>query len=100
MEPFGTALRHLMADRRMEQLELATIAKVSQSAISYYLRGERNPRPRTIEWIARALGLEPEYFIEYRRWRLHRALDEWIETDEAAVEYLLSRLQIAQGPRG
>lgn len=91
MEPFRDALNRLIEERGLMQLELATEADVSESAISLYRSGKRNAKPATIAKIARALGLDPDYFIEYRRWHLHRLLDRWIDENEAAVEFLLER---------
>ena len=91
MKPFREALADIMAIKGLEQLELAVTTDVSQSAISLYLAGKRVPRPSTIAKLATGLDVSPEYFIEYRRWRLHRLLDEWIEEDEDQVELLLAR---------
>lgn len=100
MEPFSKALAALLRERGLEQMEVAAAADISESAISLYINEQRRPRPETIVKVARALDLNPTYFIEYRRWSLHQALDEWIDTDEAAVEYLLSHLQLAQDQPG
>lgn len=91
MNPFHVALAEIMEARGLEQLELAVLADISQTSVSLYLGQKRRPTPGTIAKVARALGLDPDYFIEYRRWHLHRMLDEWIEADESQVELMLDR---------
>jgi transcriptional regulator with XRE-family HTH domain len=100
MEPFATALGRLVKERGLEQLELAVASGCSEGAISLYIADKRHPRAETIARIAKALNLDPEHFIEYRRWKLHHVLDQWIDEDEEAVEFLLERIQLAEGPRG
>lgn len=76
MDAFPKALSELMAGRRMEQLDLAVRADISQAAISYYLSGRRVPQLRTIEKIAAALEVEPEYFELYRRTKAKHLVDQ------------------------
>lgn len=101
MDPFITRLDVLMRERGLSQSELARKANMHQTAISRYLDpgpGNRKPTPASMAKIAVALAVDPAWeFIEYRRWLLHRSLDEWIDRDEDAVEFLLARLRPGQG---
>lgn len=61
----------------MSQSQLWKGAGVSQGAISRYLRGTRGTNidsraARTLEKIASTLGVEPDYFLEYRAWRVRQ----------------------------
>lgn len=75
MKPLSTALAELMKQREMSQADLWATAGLSAPTVSLYLDGKRGLRgdPRTlatIEAMARALDVEPEYFLEYRLGRL------------------------------
>ena len=83
-------LRRLMDDRGVSQIELSGIADVSQSTISLYLRGRRGTRINsqaapTVRKLAKALGVSPTVFDEYRIYRIetlmrrHRGLLSTIE---------------------
>lgn len=101
MEPFIQRLDTLMREHGITQSELARRSRLHQTAISRYLDngpGHRQPTPESMVKIAEALSVDPAWeFIEYRRWVLHRKLDEWIDEDEDAVEFLLARLRPGQG---
>lgn len=52
-------LQHLMAQRGMQQRQLARAARLSESSISRLLTGEQgNPTARTLQALARALEVE------------------------------------------
>jgi transcriptional regulator with XRE-family HTH domain len=74
-EPILVALAELLEKRGMTQAALCRAADVSPGTVSRYLSGGRGTRlesrgARAVEKIASALGVEPEYFREYRAWRL------------------------------
>ena len=66
MESFKHALAAQMEATGLQQLELAVRSDVSEAAVSLYLSGQRQPRPTTIEKLARGLDIPPEYFREWR----------------------------------
>lgn len=75
MKPLATALSELMQERRMSQTDVWAAANLSSTVLSRYLSGERGRRinkqaAETIEKIAPVLGVEPDYFVEYRQWRV------------------------------
>ena len=49
-----------MAEKEMNQKELAAKTGLTPAAISRYVSGAREPRPITIAAIAKALGVLPE----------------------------------------
>ncbi len=88
--PIGQALTYLMHERGIdEHTELAAAADVTPATISRYISGKRghhlDPRSlRTVEKLARALSVDPEYFLEYRQAKAERLV--W----EAMAEGLIS----------
>ena len=75
MEPISTALRELCDMRGISGAELWARAGVSKATLSRYVHGSRGRAPdnraaRTIIKLARVLEVEPDYFLEYRVWRL------------------------------
>lgn len=75
-EPIAQALRSLLQARGMSNTELWTAAGVCPATVTRYLKGDRGTTSidergaRTIERLAAVFGLEPDYFIEYRVWRV------------------------------
>ena len=65
METFFTKqLKKIMAEKGLNQKELADKLKVTDVFVSNYLKGKRNPKPTTIHKFANALGVSPTYFLE------------------------------------
>jgi transcriptional regulator with XRE-family HTH domain len=56
---FGKLLRQLRLERGISQAELGSRTGLGHSIVSRFESGERQPRRRTVEAIAEALGLEP-----------------------------------------
>ena len=81
MEPLPMALGQLMADAQLTETELAAEADISQGTVNKYLHRRRgtqmNPRSlRTVEKLADALGVAPDYFLEYRQATAERLVKE------------------------
>jgi transcriptional regulator with XRE-family HTH domain len=76
-EPMYIALAKLLEEQEMTQAELCRAAGVSRGTVSRYLGGTRGTRidargARTVDMLASSLGVEPDYFVEYRAWRIRR----------------------------
>jgi len=75
-KPLAGSLRDLMSARGISDgIELSGIADVSAATVSLYLNGKRGRRMNsqavaTVEKLAHALGVAPEYFREYRGWQV------------------------------
>jgi transcriptional regulator with XRE-family HTH domain len=97
-QPFGQALRLLMESRRLSYRGLAQeIRKLDRTGISHahinmLANGHDKPSMRAMELIARACGVEPDYFAEYRLGRAMRELDPTEVGLEQALENLNARL--------
>jgi transcriptional regulator with XRE-family HTH domain len=75
MKPLRQALRDLMEERHLTQTDVWAAADLSSAVVSRYLSGERGRRVNSqaaaaIEKLAAVLGVAPDYFIEYRQWRV------------------------------
>ncbi len=100
MQPIDRALRELMDVRGItEQTELAAAAEVTPATISRYLSRHRARRMNaqalaTVEKLARALDVEPEYFLEYRQAKAKRLVEEAMAQgliDLEDIELILAR---------
>ena len=63
MSVFSERISELMKNNRLSQKELAAKAGVTESAISYYVKGERTPRSDVLTRIAKALGTTTDYLL-------------------------------------
>ena len=59
----GDRLRELREDKMLSQTELATMAGITQAAISGFELGTRTAQPRTVRKVAAALGVEPRELV-------------------------------------
>ena len=63
MTTFSERISELMKVSRLNQKELAAKAGVTESAMSYYVKGERTPRSDVLTRIAKALGTTTDYLL-------------------------------------
>jgi transcriptional regulator with XRE-family HTH domain len=100
-QQFGEALRALMQDRGLSYRRLAEAIRqldgsgISHAHINMLANGHDKPSMRAMELIARACGVEPEYFAEYRLGRAMRELDP----TEVGLEQALNNLNARLGAR-
>lgn len=100
-----TLISDAMADRAMNQADLATACGVSREAVSNWLQGESLPRPKKLRALADALRLEidallvtetslPEPVVAYRSKRNEPVSDGAIEVASELARHLreLARL--------
>ena len=59
----GERIRALLSKQRMTQRQLAEKVGATESAVSKYLKGEREPRAEVLAKIATALGTTSEYLL-------------------------------------
>ena len=95
LEPLPEALAHLLKKRGMSQTDLWRSARVSAAVLSRYLSGQRGrvlnkSSLKTLEKLAAALSVAPDYFLEYRQAKVadmaSRALAKGvIEPDDLAA---------------
>jgi transcriptional regulator with XRE-family HTH domain len=97
-EPFGDALRALMAERGFSYRSLSEATRgldgkgMTHAHINMLANGHDKPSMRAMELIARACDVDPAHFAEYRLAMAMRALDPAEVGLEQALENLNARL--------
>jgi transcriptional regulator with XRE-family HTH domain len=88
--PFGQAITELMEERGLTYRGLAAETGLSAGYLNHLVHGNRPvPSDEVIGTLARALGVEPEHFREYRI----RVITARLEEMPALVDRLYKRLQ-------
>ena len=88
-EPFRATVERLMVETGLTYRGLADKTKLSAGYINHLVHGNRPvPSNDVIEALARALGVEPEHFREYRI----RVITERLEKMPELVNRLYRRL--------
>ena len=76
-ESFGPTVEQLMADSGVTYRELAARTSLSAGYLNHLVHGNRPvPSNGVVETLARALGVEPEHFREYRLRVITERLEE------------------------
>ena len=89
-ESFGDTVQDLMADRGVTYRALAERTGLSAGYLNHLVHGNRPvPSNDVIASLAKALGVEPEHFREYRI----RAITEHLEAAPDLVDRLYKRLE-------
>ena len=88
-EAFGPTMRRLMAETGLTYRSLADKTGLSAGYINHVVHGNRPvPSNAHMKGIAKALGVEPEHFLEYRV----RVITERLESMPDLVDRLYKRL--------
>ena len=88
-EPFGETMRRLMAETGLTYRSLGDKTGLSAGYINHVVHGNRPvPSNAHMRSLAKALGVEPEHFIEYRV----RVITERLESMPDLVDRLYKRL--------
>jgi transcriptional regulator with XRE-family HTH domain len=88
-EPFGATIERLMAETGTTYRGLADKADLSAGYLNHIVHGNRPvPSNEVIARIAKALGVEPEHFREYRI----RVITDKLEQMPELIDRLYKRL--------
>ena len=88
-EPFGPTIVGLMAEAGVTYRELAARTGLSAGYLNHLVHGNRPvPSNDVVETLAASLGVEPEFFREYRL----RTITERLEEMPDLVDRLYKRL--------
>lgn len=74
MQPFGIAVKELIGERSLRQF--AAKVPMDHRELSRMMRGVTAPAPYYMEQIAKAGGVNPAFFMEYRHGYIATVLDE------------------------
>ena len=89
-DAFGTTIQRLMDEARVTYRGLASKTGLSAGYLNHLVHGNRPvPSNEVIERLARALGVEPEHFVEYRL----RVIMERLERLPALIDRLYRQLR-------
>ena len=76
-EPFGPAIERLMNESGTTYRGLAGKTGLSAGYLNHLVHGNRPvPSDKVVRQLAKALGVEPEHFIEYRVREITRRLEK------------------------
>jgi transcriptional regulator with XRE-family HTH domain len=95
-QAFRDAVADLLDEREWSQRDLSAVVGVDPAHVSRLLkRGSRlRATPQLIARVARALEVEPEFFVEYREWCVLEA----VRGNPSLRERLYGMLQTAATP--
>lgn len=89
-EPFGPTVEKLMDETGVTYRALADKTKLSAGYLNHLVHGNRPvPSDDVMRTLAKALGVEPEHFREYRL----RVITERLETMPDLIDRLYKRLR-------
>ena len=88
-EPFGAAVERLMNETGVTYRALAAKTDLSAGYLNHLVHGNRPvPSNDVVETLSKSLGVDPEYFREYRL----RVITEKLEAMPDLVDRLYKRL--------
>ncbi|MDP9308404.1 MAG: helix-turn-helix domain-containing protein [Actinomycetota bacterium] len=89
-EPFGATIEKLMDETGVTYRALADKTKLSAGYLNHLVHGNRPvPSDDVMRTLAKALGVEPEHFREYRL----RVITERLEAMPDLIDRLYKRLR-------
>jgi transcriptional regulator with XRE-family HTH domain len=89
-EPFGPTVEKLMDETGVTYRALADKTKLSAGYLNHLVHGNRPvPSDDVMQTLAKALGVEPEHFREYRL----RVITERLEAMPDLIDRLYKRLR-------
>ena len=88
-EPFGPTIQRLMNERNVTYRALADQTGLSAGYLNHLVHGNRPvPSDKVVGQLAKALGVEPEHFREYRL----RVITQKLEAMPDLIDRLYKRL--------
>ncbi|MDX6505810.1 MAG: hypothetical protein QOG06_454 [Gaiellaceae bacterium] len=88
-EPFGQTMERLMAETGITYRGLADKTKLSAGYLNHLVHGNRPvPSDKVVAQLAKALGVTPEHFREYRL----RVITQKLEAMPEMIDRLYKRL--------
>lgn len=85
---FGSALSDIIKKKKIKLRSLTSRTNLNYSYFSKLKKRKSHPPVSTIELISRGLGIPPEYFMEYRIYKIDKILKNNPEIIEKAYSYI------------
>lgn len=89
---FGTALKEIIDKKRIKLRSLANKTNLNYSYFSKLKKREGHPPITTIELISDGLDIPPEYFLEYRIYKIEKILKKNPHIIDKTLNYVDSFL--------
>jgi len=89
---FGAALEDIIKEKKIKLRSLAGKTNLNYSYFSKLKKRKGHPPISTIELISEALEIPPEYFMEYRIYKIERSLKDSPEVISKISDYLKNLL--------
>lgn len=85
---FSTALKEIIDKKRIKLRSLANKTNLNYSYFSKLKKREGHPPITTIELISNGLDIPPEYFLEYRIYKIEKILKEYPRIINKTLNYV------------
>ncbi len=85
---FGTALKEIIDKKRIKLRSLANRTNLNYSYFSKLKKREGYPPITTIELISDGLNIPPEYFLEYRIYKIEKILKKYPHIINKTLNYV------------
>ena len=100
-QAFSTALKALMQERRLSYRQLAYKTQLSAGYLNHLTKGTRPvPADPVIAVIAQALGVTPDYFLEFRVRQVAGVLGRSTDLADGLYDILLHHAPLSEDIRG
>jgi transcriptional regulator with XRE-family HTH domain len=98
---FGTALKEIIEKKKIKLRSLGNKTNLNYSYFSKLKKRKTCPPVSTIELISRGLGIPPEYFLEYRIYKINKFLKKNPQLIDMTLDYIKNlsnkdRLKVAE----
>jgi len=85
---FGTALKEIIEEKKVKLRSLANKTNLNYSYFSKLKKRKNYPPISTIELISEGLGIPPEYFMEYRIYKINKMLKKNPQIIDKTFDYI------------
>lgn len=85
---FSTALKEIIDEKRIKLRSLANKTNLNYSYFSKLKKREGHPPITTIELISDGLDIPPEYFLEYRIYKIEKILKKYPHIIDKTLNYV------------
>lgn len=85
---FGTALKEIIDKKRIKLRSLSNKTNLNYSYFSKLKKREGHPPITTIEIISDGLDIPPEYFLEYRIYKIEKILKKYPHIINKTLNYV------------